>query len=108
MNVSRVKLPATLTERLWFPDPRTADTTGPYPGLVAIGGDLSVPRLLLAYESGIFPWYDRGLPPLWWSPDPRTILERDDLHVSRSMRRVLKQGWFTFSWNRAFRAVMEA
>jgi leucyl/phenylalanyl-tRNA--protein transferase len=89
---------------LYFPDPELSDEEG----LVAIGGDLSPPRLLLAYESGIFPWYDRGLPPLWWSPDPRAILERGDLHVSRSMRRVLRQRRFRFSWNRAFLSVMDA
>jgi len=89
---------------LYFPNPELSDEEG----LVAIGGDLSPPRLLLAYESGIFPWYDRGLPPLWWSPDPRAILDLADLHVSRSMQRVLKRGPFRLTWNRAFRQVMQA
>ena len=89
---------------LYFPNPDLADEEG----LVAIGGDLGPSRLMLAYESGIFPWYDRGLPPLWWSPDPRSVLELADLHVSRSMRRWLRQGRFRFTWNRCFEAVMHA
>jgi leucyl/phenylalanyl-tRNA--protein transferase len=105
MNVSRVKLPATLTERLWFPDPRTADTTGPYPGLVAIGGDLSVPRLLLAYRSGMFPWTDD--PITWWSPDPRAIFELDQFHLPRSLARVIRKGIFQITRDRAFRKVIE-
>lgn len=75
-------------------------------GLVAVGGDLSVARLLLAYDSGIFPWYDEGLPPLWWSPNPRAIIEPARLHVSRSMLRVMRHGGFRVTWNRAFGAVM--
>jgi leucyl/phenylalanyl-tRNA---protein transferase len=89
---------------LVFPDPSRADGEG----LVAVGGDLSVDRLLLAYARGIFPWYDRGLPPLWWSPDPRAIIERERLHVSRSMRRVLRQGGYRLSFDKAFRQVMRA
>jgi leucyl/phenylalanyl-tRNA--protein transferase len=100
-----MKLPATLTERLWFPDPRTAATTGPYPGLVAIGGDLSVPRLLLAYRSGIFPWTDD--PITWWSPEPRAIFELDQFHVPRSLARVIRKGVFQITRDRAFRKVME-
>ena len=105
MNVSRVKLPATVTERLWFPDPRTADTSGPYPGLVAIGGDLSVPRLLLAYRSGMFPWTDD--PITWWSPDPRAIFELDQFHLPRSLARVIRKGIFQITRDRAFRKVIE-
>ena len=105
MNVSRVKLPATLTERLWFPDPRTADTTGPYPGLVAIGGDLSVPRLLLAYRNGMFPWTDD--PITWWSPEPRAIFELDQFHLPRSLARVIRKGVFQITRDRAFRKVIE-
>jgi len=105
MNISTVKLPATLTERLWFPDPRTADTTGPYPGLVAIGGDLSVPRLLLAYRSGMFPWTDD--PITWWSPDPRAIFELDQFHLPRSLARVIRKGVFQITRDRAFRKVIE-
>ncbi|MBE7484368.1 MAG: leucyl/phenylalanyl-tRNA--protein transferase [Polyangiaceae bacterium] len=87
---------------LYFPSPEAYDDEG----LVAVGGDLSVPRLLLAYDSGIFPWYDEGLPPLWWSPNPRAIIEPAALHVSRSMQRVIRHGTFRVTWNRAFGAVM--
>jgi leucyl/phenylalanyl-tRNA--protein transferase len=85
-----------------FPDPDCADEDG----LVAIGGDLSVERLLAAYDAGIFPWYDRGLPPLWWSPNPRAIISRNELHVSRSMQRELRRGRFEISANVAFADVM--
>lgn len=87
---------------LFFPDPNLADAEG----LVAIGGDLSPLRLLLAYENGIFPWFDEGMPPLWWSPDPRAIIEPNDLHVSRSLARAMKPGRFRVSHDRAFEAVM--
>ena len=100
-----MKFPATLTERLWFPDPRTADTTGPYPGLVAFGGDLSVPRLLLAYRSGIFPWTDD--PITWWSPDPRAIFELDQFHLPRSLARVIRKGVFQITRDRAFHKVIQ-
>jgi len=87
-----------------FPDPRDADPRG----LLAVGGDLSVPRLLGAYSRGIFPWYDEGLPPLWWSPDPRGVIDPDRLHVSRSLRRRLRQGGFTVTLDAAFAGVMAA
>jgi len=87
---------------LAFPNPRHADADG----IVAIGGDLSQERLLLAYESGIFPWYDAGLPPLWWSPDPRAIIDREHLHVSRSLRRELHRSRFSLSFDRAFGRVL--
>jgi leucyl/phenylalanyl-tRNA---protein transferase len=85
-----------------FPDPASADDDG----LVAVGGDLSTRRLLAAYESGIFPWYDEGLPPLWWSPDPRAVIEPGELHVSRSLVRELRRGAFDVTFDRAFRRVM--
>ena len=88
---------------LEFPDPELCDDEG----LVAVGGDLSVERLLLAYDLGIFPWYGVGLPPMWWSPNPRAILDPARLHISRSMRRVLRSTEFSVSWNRAFRQVMQ-
>jgi leucyl/phenylalanyl-tRNA---protein transferase len=90
-----------LTQRLRFPDPRQADAEG----LVAVGGDLSVERLLLAYRSGIFPW--TAHPVTWWSPDPRAVLELGRFHVSRSLGRVLRAGGFEITRDRAFRAVME-
>jgi leucyl/phenylalanyl-tRNA--protein transferase len=89
-----------LDECLWFPDPQSANSEG----LVAIGGDLSVPRLQLAYRSGIFPWTVE--PVTWWSPNPRAIIEFDRLHVSRSLERTLRKGGFEISINRAFRQVM--
>ena len=90
-----------LDHRLRFPDPRRADSEG----LVAVGGDLSVPRLLLAYRSGIFPW--TANPVTWWSPDPRGIFELDGLHISRSLARVLRQERFEIRLDSSFRAVME-
>ena len=94
-----------LSKKLWFPDPRSALAGGEADGLVAMGGDLSVPRLLLAYRSGIFPWTLR--PITWWSPDPRAIFELDAWHVSRSLARVLRQSHFTATRDSAFRQVME-
>ena len=85
-----------------FPDPRLYDGQG----LVAVGGDLSQARLLAAYRRGIFPWYDVGYPPMWWSPDPRAILEPAELHVGRSLRRVLLRGGFELRWNTCFERVM--
>ncbi len=92
---------AVLDECLRFPDPRSANPEG----LVAIGGDLSVPRLVLAYRSGIFPWTVD--PVTWWSPDPRAILELDQPHISRSLARALRHCGFEISIDRAFRQVME-
>jgi leucyl/phenylalanyl-tRNA--protein transferase len=95
--------PAMIEERLWFPDPAEALT---HPnGLLAIGGDLSVARLLLAYRSGIFPW--TAHPVTWWSPDPRAIIELDGLHISRSLARTLKRQPFEITRDRAFRRVMK-
>lgn len=85
-----------------FPDPELADDEG----LLAIGGDLSSERLLFAYERGIFPWYDEGVPPLWWSPNPRAIIQPDSLHVSRSLRRVLKSDRFRVTYDTDFEHVM--
>jgi leucyl/phenylalanyl-tRNA--protein transferase len=75
-------------------------------GLVAIGGDLRPERLLQAYRSGIFPWYDEHEPICWWSPDPRAIFELDGLHVSRRLRRTLRSGCFTVTVNRDFAGVI--
>jgi leucyl/phenylalanyl-tRNA--protein transferase len=85
-----------------FPDPEQADDRG----LVAVGGTVAPEWLLAAYSRGIFPWYDQGLPPLWWSPNPRAILDRDRLHVSRSMARVLRSGEFRVTFDQAFESVM--
>jgi leucyl/phenylalanyl-tRNA---protein transferase len=77
-------------------------------GLVAVGGDLSTERLLLAYRSGIFPWYDDGLPILWHSPDPRCVLSLDRLHVGRTLRRAIARGTYTVRFDTAFERVIRA
>lgn len=87
---------------LVFPDPARADSEG----LLAVGGDLQPKRLLLAYDNAIFPWYSDGLPPMWWSPDPRALFEPERLHVSRSMQRELKKQRFEVSFDRAFGRVL--
>ena len=87
-----------------FPDPRRGDDEG----LVAIGGDLSRERLLAAYASGIFPWYNEGFPVLWWSPNPRAVLNADELHVSRSLDRRLRRRDYALTWNLAFGDVIRA
>ena len=87
---------------LGFPDPNIADDEG----LLAIGGDLSPERLLFAYERGIFPWYDENLPPMWWSPNPRAVMDVEHLHVSRSLSRVIRSQRFRVTFNCAFRDVI--
>lgn len=91
-----------LDRELWFPPADTADESG----LLAIGGDLSAERLLLAYSLGIFPWYNPGEPILWWSPDPRCVLFPDQFHVSRSLRRLLHKHPYRLSFNENFAAVI--
>ena len=76
-------------------------------GLLAVGGDLSTQRLLLAYHSGIFPWYNKDEPICWWSPDPRFVLYPDEIKVSSSMKTVLQNGTFRFTINRAFTQVIQ-
>lgn len=75
-------------------------------GLLAAGGCLDPEWLLQAYRSGIFPWYESGQPILWWSPEPRSVLWLDDLHVSRSLRRTLAKGRFAITADRAFGEVI--
>lgn len=77
-------------------------------GLLAVGGDLSVPRLLLAYASGIFPWFSVGEPILWHSPEERAIITPESLHVSRRLERTLKQRKFTVTADKAFAEVIAA
>lgn len=91
-----------LTDKIQFPNPNTATPEG----VVAIGGDLSVERLLLAYKSGIFPWYDEGSPIIWWSPDPRMVLYPSELKISKSMRQVIAKQTFTVTYNTCFREVI--
>ena len=76
-------------------------------GVVAVGGDLSMERLLLAYERGIFPWYNEGEPIIWHSPDPRFILLVDELHISKSMQRVLNSNRFSVSFDTDFSFVIK-
>ncbi len=92
-----------LTRALAFPPPEQA-----VDGLLAIGGDLSPERLLLAYRSGIFPWYDEDLPILWHSPDPRCVLPLDRLHVGRSLRRTVKKQTYQVRFDEAFERVIRA
>jgi len=92
---------AVLNETLWFPPAEEALADG----LLAMGGDLSTDRLLLAYKNGIFPWYDGNIP-LWWCPNPRFVLFPDELKVSKSMRALLKKEAFEFRMNTAFAEVI--
>ena len=91
-----------LSRELTFPPPHMAIREG----LLAVGGDLSIDRLVLAYRRGIFPWYAEDDPILWWSPDPRLVLFPRELHVSRSLRRFLNKGRFSFTLDRAFGEVI--
>lgn len=95
---------AILTNELAFPSPATATADG----LVAVGGDLSIERLLLAYRSGIFPWpiFADDLM-TWFSPDPRAILELDELYVSRSLAKKIRKGVFEVRFDTAFAQVLE-
>lgn len=77
-------------------------------GLLLIGGRVTPDRILKAYSKGIFPWYDDDNIPLWWSPDPRFVLFPEELHVSRSMQKVIRQGRFDFKVNTAFEQVIAA
>lgn len=86
-----------------FPDPRLADDDG----LLAIGGDLSVHRLIEAYQKGIFPWYEEGQPILWWSPNPRMILYLDKFKVSKSFSQWLKNTSLKVTFNTNFSKVIE-
>ncbi|MEA3231947.1 MAG: leucyl/phenylalanyl-tRNA--protein transferase [Thermodesulfobacteriota bacterium] len=92
-----------LSSELVFPFPHLAIDEG----LLAVGGDLSVQRLLLAYSKGIFPWYSKGEPILWWSPDPRLVLYPADLNISRRLQRTLRQGRFQVTFDQAFDQVIQ-
>ena len=93
-----------LDDRMVFPPPFEADGDG----LLAVGGDLSPERLLLAYESGIFPWPHEGLPLLWFSPDPRMVLQPQHVRLSRSLRARLRRGEIEVTFDQAFGEVMRA
>lgn len=85
-----------------FPDPRNSSKEG----LVAFGGDLDPNRILSAYKKGIFPWYSKGDPILWWSPDPRLVLYPDDLKISRSLKKILKKSIFEVRVDTNFKEVI--
>jgi leucyl/phenylalanyl-tRNA--protein transferase len=91
-----------LDDSLWFPPVTDARPDG----LLAVGGELSTERLLLAYSNGIFPWYNEGEVPMWWSPDPRFVLFPGELKVSKSMRQVINKGVFEFRVDSAFEEVI--
>jgi len=91
-----------LTKDLIFPDVSSADEKG----LLAIGGDLSRNRLLLAYKSGIFPWFAENEPIHWWCPDPRFVLFPEKIYVSKSMKQVLRSNKFSFRINTSFNEVI--
>lgn len=89
-----------------FPDVSLAEREPD--GLLALGGDLSVTRLLNAYRRGIFPWFSVGDPILWWSPDPRTVLDPNRVRISRSLRKTLRKGLFRVTMDRNFDDVISA
>ncbi|HSN47850.1 MAG TPA: leucyl/phenylalanyl-tRNA--protein transferase [Flavobacterium sp.] len=91
-----------LTQELFFPPVSQSNPDG----ILAIGGDLSPERLLLAYKSGIFPWFEEGEPIFWWSPNPRMVLFLDELAVSKSMRNILNRNIFKVTFNQNFREVI--
>lgn len=91
-----------LNSRLWFPPVEDAMDDG----LLAIGGDVSPERLLLAYQQGIFPWYNEDIP-LWWSPDPRFVLFPEELRIHKSMQSIIRKKVFSYTVNHAFTDVLE-
>jgi leucyl/phenylalanyl-tRNA--protein transferase len=87
-----------IPDELLFPDPELAEEDG----LLGVGGDLSPSRLLLAYASGIFPWFSKGEPIMWWSPDPRCVLRPEKLKISTSLRQALKKGHYEVRFDTCF------
>lgn len=92
-----------ITKELYFPPVEEAS----YEGILAIGGDLSVKRLWLAYENGIFPWYNENEPILWWSPSERMVVNPNDYKVSKSLRNIINQNIFEVTINKNFEAVIK-
>lgn len=101
MNERKPSLPVRLGTAVGFPDPELADADG----LVAVGGEFSVERLLAAYRQGIFPW--TANPITWWSPDPRGIIELDQFHVPESLAKVIRKQPFEVTIDKAFQQVMQ-
>ncbi|MEO8771593.1 MAG: leucyl/phenylalanyl-tRNA--protein transferase [Ferruginibacter sp.] len=93
-----------LNREIKFPPVEDADEDG----FLAIGGDLSPARLLAAYRNGIFPWYNEDDPICWWSPDPRCVLFPAKLHVSKSMKKIINDKYFSFTTNHCFEKVMRS
>ena len=91
-----------LTPELVFPDVNAADESG----VLAFGGDLSPERLMLAYKSGIFPWFNIDEPVIWWAPNPRMVLFLDELIISKSMQIIIKKNIFSVTFNTSFRKVI--
>lgn len=91
-----------LNENIKFPK---VDTASPE-GILAIGGDLSPQRLILAYKNGIFPWFEEGQPIIWWSPDPRFVLFPEKLKISKSMKQILRSDKFSMTVNQHFEEVV--
>lgn len=89
-------------DEIVFPNPELADPDG----FLAVGGDLSIDRLILAYENGIFPWFSEDDPICWYSPHERCVIYPDDVNISKSMRKVLASGVFELSFNQAFEEVI--
>jgi leucyl/phenylalanyl-tRNA--protein transferase len=91
-----------LARRKMFPPPELAEKDG----LLAVGGDLSRDRILLAYSMGIFPWYSEDSPILWWAPDPRLVLFPEEFRLSRSLRQTIRKGTYAVTFDTAFSAVI--
>jgi leucyl/phenylalanyl-tRNA---protein transferase len=106
MNQKTITWLTPEADREWFP-PLDQALDEPE-GLLAAGGDLSVPRLLAAYRRGIFPWYSAGQPVLWWAPDPREVLTPPEFKCSRSLAKTLRNRGFDISFDRAFGEVVTA
>ena len=92
-----------LTKELYFPPVEEAS----YEGILAVGGDLSIERLLLAYNNGIFPWFDSDEPILWWSPSERMVVNPNDYKVSKSMRNILNRNIFEVTIDKDFESVIK-
>lgn len=91
-----------LPDEIVFPNPELSEEDG----LLAVGGDLSIERLLLAYSNGIFPWYNPGEEILWWCPKPRFILKPEEIKISKSMRKIIKKNKFKVTFNNDFEGVI--
>ena len=103
-NTKREQIMFLLGKKIEFPDVELASPDG----ILAIGGDLSSERLLLAYQSGIFPWFSEGEPIVWYSPEKRMVLFPEELKVSKSMKQLIRKGIYRITWNQNFEAVIKA